>query len=199
MWVIGLLGGVASGKTFVAEQLARLGASVLDADRAAHEVLRLPQIEQAVRDRWGAEVFGPDGRIDRASLARIVFADPPLGPQERKHLESLTHPEIGRLLKRQVQALAASGHRVAVLDVPLLLEAGWDRCCDKLVFVEVPRQVRLSRALARGWSEKAFAAREDAQESLDLKRMRADVVLDNSGSSEYTRAQVERFWRSLVG
>jgi dephospho-CoA kinase len=199
MLVIGLLGGVCSGKSRVAGQLAGLGAGVLDADRAGHEVLLLPQIEQAVRDRWGSEVFGPDGRIDRARLARIVFADPPRGPQERKHLESLTHPEIGRLLKRRARQLADSGHAAAVLDAPLLLEAGWARCCDKLVFVEAPRRVRLSRALARGWDENGFAAREDAQESLDSKRERADVVVDNSGSPEYTQAQVERFWRSLVG
>jgi dephospho-CoA kinase len=172
---------------------------VLDADSAAHEVLRQPHIERAVRERWGTKVFGPDGRIDRASLGRIVFADPPLGSPEREHLQRLTHPEIGRLLKHQARQLAASGHRVAVLDVPLLVEAGWDRCCDKLVFVEAPRQVRLSRALARGWSEAEFAARENAQESLDLKRARADVVLDNSAAAEYTEAQVERFWRSLVG
>lgn len=199
MWVVGLVGGVASGKSFVAQRLARLGAGVLDADSAAHEVLRQPDVERAVRERWGAAVFGPDGRIDRTSLGRIVFADPPLGPQEREHLQRLTHPEIGRLLKRQAQQLAHSGYRVAVFDAPLLLEAGWDRCCDKLVFVEAPRQVRLSRAMARGWSEAEFAARENVQESLDLKRARADVILDNSASTEYTEAQVERFWRSLVG
>lgn len=199
MHLIGILGGVASGKSLVAGELARLGAGWLDADLAGHEVLRLPQIEDAVRRRWGREVFGPDGRIDRSRLARLVFADPPDGPRERKHLEQLTHPEIGRLLGRQAECLAGSGKVAAVLDAPLLLEAGWDRLCRKLVFVDAPRPARLRRALARGWSEEDFAAREEAQESLDFKRQRADVVLDNSGSPEQTQAQVERFWQSLFG
>jgi dephospho-CoA kinase len=197
MHLIGILGGVASGKSLVTRQLARLGAGVLDADRAGHEVLRLPPIKEAVRRRWGSEVFGPGGHIDRSRLARIVFADPPAGPRERKHLEKLTHLEIGRLLSRQAEKLGASGMAAAVLDAPLLLEAGWDTLCEKLVFVDAPRQARLSRALARGWSEEDFAAREEAQESLDFKRRRADVVVDNSGSPEQTQAQVERFWQSL--
>ena len=197
MQVIGLLGGVASGKSLVAEQLAALGAGVLDADRAGHEALTLPWIEAAARQRWGAAAFGADGRIDRARLARIVFAAPPDGPPEREYLEHLTHPEIGRLLRQQAEALSAAGKAVAVLDAPLLLEALWDKLCDRLVFVDAPRQARLARALARGWTEEDFAARERAQESLDAKRKRADVVVDNSGSPQQTQAQVERFWHSL--
>ncbi len=85
-----------------------------------------------------------------------------------------------------------------MLDAPLLLEAGWDKFCDTLVFVDAPRELRLARALARGWSEEDFAAREGVQESLDWKRRRADVVVDNSGSPEQTRSQVERLWHSLI-
>ncbi len=199
MRIIGLLGGVASGKSLVARQFTELGAAVLDADRAAHAVLRLPHVESAARQRWGAEVFGADGRIERARLARIVFATPPHGPQEREYLEKLTHPEIGRMLRREAEVLAASGRVAAMLDAPLLLEAGWDRFCDALVFVEVPRGLRLERALARGWSEEEFDAREGVQETLDLKRSRADVIIDNSGSPEETRRQVEQFWRCLIG
>lgn len=199
MRIIGLLGGVASGKSLVARQFAELGAAVLDADRAAHAVLRLPEVEAAVRQRWGEEVFGDDGRIERARLAQIVFANPPAGPRERKYLEQLTHPEIARRLRREADELAASGRVAALLDAPLLLEVGWAPLCDALVFVDVPREQRLSRALARGWSEEEFAAREGVQESLDLKRSRADVIIDNSGSPEETRHQVERSWRCLIG
>jgi len=197
MHLIGILGGVASGKSLVARQLTRLGAGLLDADLAGHEVLRLPQIEDAVRRRWGDGVFGPDGSVDRSRLARLVFADPPDGPRERRYLERLTHPEIARLLSRQAEALTASGSRAVVLDAPLLLETGWDRLCEKLVFVHASRRARLSRALARGWSKEDFAAREEAQESLDSKRELADVVVDNSGSPEQTQAQIEHFWQSL--
>jgi dephospho-CoA kinase len=150
MKVIGMLGGVASGKSLVAQELARLGAGLLDADRAAHEVLRMPEVETAARERWGTKVFGPDGRIDRARLAEIVFADAPGGPRERKYLEQLTHPKIGPLLAREAERLAASGTAVAVLDAPLLLEAGWDKLCERLVFVDAPRglpaDARSSRA-----------------------------------------------------
>jgi len=199
MHVIGLLGGVASGKSLVARQLAALGAGVLDADQAAHEALNIPRIEDSVRKRWGERVFGADGRVDRSQLARIVFADPPEGPRERQFLEQLTHPAIGRKLAKEAERLAASGSPAAVLDAPLLLEAGWDRLCSRLVFVDAPRELRLVRASARGWSEREFLAREAAQQSLDCKRRRADMVVDNTGPPEQTRAQVERFWHSLVG
>ena len=197
MRIIGITGGVASGKSRVAEQLAALGAGVLDADRAGHEALRLPHVEAAARRRWGDAIFGPNGRIDRAKLARIVFGAEPEAERERKYLEQLTHPEIGGLLKRQAEAFEAAGVRVAVLDAALLFEAGWDEMCEKTVFVESPREARLARALARGWTEEDFAARECVQESLERKRPRADVIIDNSGSAERTQAQVEQFWASL--
>jgi len=198
MRIIGITGGVASGKSMVAKQFAALGAGVLDADRAGHEALRLPHVEAAARRRWGDAIFGPDGRIDRAKLARIVFGTEPEAEQERKYLEQLTHPEIGGLLKRRAEAFEASGIEVAVLDAALLFEAGWDEMCEKTVFVESPREVRLARALARGWTEEDFAARECVQNSMERKRPRADVIIDNSGSAERTHAQVEQFWASLV-
>jgi dephospho-CoA kinase len=201
MRIIGIVGGVASGKSTVAETFARLGAGVLDADRAGHEALRLPAVEAAARRRWGPTVFGPDGRIDRGRLARVVFAPGPEGRRERNYLEQLTHPEIARLLGRQAEDLAASGVAVAVLDAPLLLETDCEdfrKQCEKVVFVEAPREVRRRRALARGWSEADFSAREDAQESLERKRAAADVMIDNSGPPERIEAQVEQFWASLL-
>jgi dephospho-CoA kinase len=222
MKILGLLGGVASGKSLVARQLAELGAAVLDADRAGHEALQLPCVEEAARQRWGDAAFGPDGHLDRSRLAKIVFAPPPDGPKEREYLEELTHPEIGRRLLAQAEAirtvlpgspsttvnekrgLAQTDTRktvspLAVLDAALILEAGWDKLCDYFVFIDVPEEVRLARALQRGWTEGDFAAREAAQESLDSKRARADLIIDNSGSAEHTQAQVQRLWQFLVG
>ncbi len=199
MPVIGLLGGVASGKSFVAASLAALGAGVLDADRAGHEVLAMPEVEMAARSRWGDSIFDENGRIDRKRLAKIVFAPPPGGPAERAYLEQITHPKIGQLLVEQAEAMAAVDCPAVVLDAPLLLEAGWDELCSVLVFVDAPRPLRLARARERGWSEKEFAMREDAQESLDLKRKRADVVVDNTGSPDDVQAQLKPFWHSLVG
>jgi dephospho-CoA kinase len=182
----------------VAQQLAQQGAAVFDADNAGHDVLRLPQIEAAARRRWGEAIFGPDGRIDRARLARIVFAVGPKAETERKYLEKLTHPEIARLLQRHIMTQAATGISITILDAALLLETGWDHWCEKIVFVEAPRETRLARAKSRGWDEEDFAAREGVQESLDKKRARADVIIDNSGSPEQTQAQVERCWASLI-
>jgi dephospho-CoA kinase len=215
MKILGLLGGVASGKSLVARQLADMGAVVLNADRAGHEALRLPRVEEAARQRWGNKIFGPDGHVDRRSLARIVFAPPPDGPPERKFLEDLTHPEIGRRLLAQVEAIKTASSAtnavvdgpeggktappLAILDAALILEAGWDKLCDYLAFIDVPREMRMARALKRGWTEEDFTAREAAQESLDCKRPRADLIIDNSGSAEHTQAQVQRLWQFLVG
>ncbi len=198
MRIIGIVGGVAGGKSLVARQFATLGAGVLDADRAGHEALRLPQVEAAARKRWGAEIFDSAGRIDRAKLASVVFAPGTEAEQERKFLEQLTHPEIASLLKRQAEAFEAQGIQVAVLDAALLFEAGWNEFCEKIIFVETPPEQRQARALARGWTEQEFAAREGAQESLESKRTHADAIVDNSGTPEGTQAQVERFWASLV-
>ncbi len=107
MLVIGILGGVASGKSLVSSELAQLGAGVLDADRAGHEVLRMPAIAAAARQRWGDEIFTADGQIDRKRLAGLVFSPPPEGPRQRKYLEELTHPEIGRLLDQQARRMSA--------------------------------------------------------------------------------------------
>jgi dephospho-CoA kinase len=198
MKIIGLLGGVASGKSMVAEQLASLGAKVLNADKIGHEVLQNPKIEAAVRERWGNAVFGSDGRIDRRALARIVFAPPPDGPPERAYLEQLTHAEIIPIIKERLDALAGSAVKAAVIDAPLLAEAGLDNLCDKLIYVDAPPEVRLERALVRGWRKEDFAAREDAQKSLDFKRKHADLIINNSGSPEQTQTQVERLWPALI-
>lgn len=197
--VVGLLGGIASGKTLVARQLAEMGACVLDADRAGHEVLEQPDVKRAAAERWGSTILGPDGRIDRRRLAEIVFAPTAEGVAERAFLQQLTHPRIARRLVEEAKRRAREGFRVAVLDAPLLLEAGWDKLCDILVFVEAPRPLRLARVQARGWSTQEFADRESVQASLDVKRLRAAWVIDNSGSPDQTREQLVRLWNRLAG
>lgn len=198
MKVIGLIGGVASGKSFVAQELARRGAVILDADRAGHEVLREPEVLGAARQRWGDAIFTPDGQIDRPRLAAIVFAPTPQGRADLDHLERLTHPRIGEKLQEQLRQARQAGVSVAVLDAPVLLKAGWDRFCDRMVFVDASRPARLQRARARGWTEAQFDAREAAQESLEYKAARANDRIDNSGSPEQTRAQVEQLWARLA-
>ncbi|HTQ37635.1 MAG TPA: dephospho-CoA kinase [Pirellulales bacterium] len=198
MKILGLLGGVASGKSTVAELFRQRGAVVLDADKAGHEVLRMPAVRAAIGGRWGSAVIGADGEIDRAALARIVFAPPPDGPRELAELERITHPEIRKRLKTEAEALARQGTPLVVLDAPVMLKAGWDKLCDALAFVDCPAEQRLARAKERGWSEAEFQRREGAQEPVEEKRRLADFVLDNSGDVSYIRTQVERRWQALL-
>ncbi len=198
MHTIGILGGVASGKSMVARQLAELGAGLLDADQATHAVLEDPEVREALRQRWGGDVFRPEGAVDRERIAEIVFAERPKGGGERRFLENLVHPRVALRLDAERQAFAARKYRAVVLDAPLLLEAGWDKLCDMLLFVDAALELRLARAAARGWTEQDIARREAAQLPLDVKRTRADAIIDNSGTPQQTEAQIERFWRSLA-
>jgi dephospho-CoA kinase len=198
--LIGIVGGIASGKTFIAEQFRARGAEVVSADRLAHEVLGFDDVKRAARNRWGDAIFGPDGEVNRAALAKIVFAPPPKGPQELKVLEQLTHPKIGQLVRQEVGELSQQNRATAiVLDVPLMFESGSNKYCDRIVFVDAPRELRMARAMARGWTREDFERREAAQESLETKRKLADLVVDNSGSPESAQAQIEHFWHSLLG
>jgi len=197
MILIGILGGVASGKSEVSSRLRSLGAAVLDADRVGHAVLREAEVRQAVQRRWGEAVLDAAGEIDRRKVAEIVFAAAPASRAELTFLEQLTHPLIGQRLQEQLAELHREGVRAAVLDAPVMLKAGWDRLCQRIVFVDAPRDVRLARARQRGWTEADFAAREAAQEPLETKRSRADMTLDNSLTRQHLFAQVDRFWRSL--
>lgn len=196
--IIGLLGGVASGKSFVAEQLQQLGAGKLDADRVGHEVLLLPEVEAALKARWGEQVIGREGRISRSAVAAIVFARTDEGRRELAFLESVTHPRIGVRLREEAQRLSTAGFRYLVLDAPVMLKAGWDSLCDVVLYVDAPQQVRLERALSRGWTPEEFAAREAAQESLETKRRRADAVIENGGKPEETAARVARWWQEFT-
>ncbi|MFV1967404.1 MAG: dephospho-CoA kinase, partial [Pirellulaceae bacterium] len=149
-----------------------------------------------LRRQWGAAVLDDRGNVDRAAVARRVFAPRPAGPQQRAYLEQVTHPWIGRKVEQRIGELTCLGDcPAAVLDAPLLFEVGWDDFCDTIVFVETSLDLRRQRALRRGWSEADFAAREATQESLNEKRNCADWVIDNSGSPEETLVQVQQIWR----
>ncbi len=197
MKVIGIAGGIASGKSSIADGFRKLGVEILDADRIAHEVLREADVKRTLTDRWGKTILDDRGEINRSAVARIVFASPPDGPRELAFLEQIVHPRIGHRLRDRLDGYAASGAKAVVLDAAVMFKAGWDKYCDQIVFVDAPREVRLQRARKRGWSDENFAAREEAQESMEEKRSRSDVVIDNSGSPEDTQRQLREFWLSL--
>lgn len=195
---IGLTGGVASGKSLAAKYFAELGAVVFDADRAGHEVLLDPQVRDELVERWGSKVLTSAGEVDRAAVARRVFGSSPTEVAERQFLEELLHPLIRERLEVELSRHSAQGKQVFVLDAALLLEAGWDWSCDEVIFVDAPRELRQSRAAARGWSAEQFADREAAQWPIEKKRALSDWVFANAGSPEELRARIHEFWETQV-
>lgn len=186
--VIGIAGGVGAGKSAVAAALADLGCLVVNSDDLARQALEDPEIRRTLRDWWGEAIFDEHGRIHRRAVADIVFTD----PLERARLESLTHPWIER--KRKAR-FAAAGPEVPalVIDAPLLFEAGLDRICDAVLFVDTPRSTRLERlAASRGWDEAELDRRESSQLPLDEKRRRSDHTIVNTGSRDALVEQVRR-------
>src|SRR5437763_12800469 len=140
--VVGLVGGIGSGKSEVAAALARRGGCLVAGDPLGHAALRQPSVRQQVVDRWGPDLLGADGEIDRTKLGAVVFAD----ADERAALEAIVHPWISRRLREQLIAAKADPNcRFVVLDAAVMLEAGWRTACDVVVYVDAPRAVRLRR------------------------------------------------------
>ncbi|HEY7156340.1 MAG TPA: dephospho-CoA kinase [Gemmataceae bacterium] len=187
--VLGLVGGIGSGKSQVAAAFARRGARIIAGDQLAHAALRDSDIRDRVRERWGDEVIDENGEVNRRRLGAIVFAD----AAELKALEALTHPWIRRRIHAEMEEAREDPHvPLIVLDAAIMLEAGWNDVCDRLIYIDAPRAVRLQRvARQRGWTEKEVAAREQAQLPLTEKVVRADHVLDNSTSLEHLDRQVD--------
>lgn len=186
--IVGLAGGIGSGKSTVARQMASLGAAVFDADAEARRVLDQPDVVEQLCRWWGDELRTELRRIDRGKLADLVFDD----PAKRTQLESLIHPRVAQARERVIaEAQADPEARLIVLDVPLLFEAGWAERCDAVVFVKADRRTRLARLMRnRGWSASELARREKNQMALDKKLDLADYVVDNSDSETECLAQV---------
>jgi len=185
--VVGLIGGIGSGKSQVAAAFARHGARVIAGDQLGQAALRDPDIRARVAARWDG-VLDEHGEINRRCLAAIVFAD----TAELKALEAITHPWIRRRISAEIEEARKDPHvPLIVLDAAIMLEAGWNDVCDRLIYLDAPRVVRLERvARQRGWTEKEVATREQAQLPLTEKVLRADHVLDNSASLEHLDRQV---------
>jgi dephospho-CoA kinase len=191
--VLGLTGGIGSGKSTVARLIADLGVPVLDADQLAREIVEPGRPAHADVARAWPEVVGADGRIDRKRLAAIVFAD----AAARARLEALTHPRIQELAEQRFADLARAGHRLAVYEASLLVEGGRYRDFDGLVVVDVAPATQLRRTLARGGLTEAEArARMDAQLPLAAKVAVATHVIDNEGDVERTARQVKELVES---
>lgn len=192
--VIGLAGGIGAGKSAVAGLLAARGCAVVDSDAQARAQLDLPEVRDQLVAWWGPHILGPDARVSRAQVARIVFAD----PHQRRRLEALIHPRV-RIDRAQAFARAvAAGARACVIDAPLLFEAGLDAECDAVIFVDTPRPERLARVAARGWDQAELDRREAAQWPLDDKRRRCGYAVLNSGDLAALQQQVDRVLESIL-
>ena len=192
--VLGLTGGIGSGKSTVAKLIADLGVPVLDADLLAREVVEpgRPALAE-VAAAW-PEAIGPDGKVARKRLADIVFAD----PAQRLRLEAIMHPRIQALADERLDDLAKKGHGLAIYEASLLVESGRYKDFDGLVVVTASPETQLERVLARGdLSEAEAQARIDAQLPLLAKVRVATHLVDNDGELEATKSQVERLLAGL--
>lgn len=196
MKLIGLTGGVGSGKSTVCAILRELGATVIDADEAAHAVYApgTPGFDAIVRE------FGPDyvrdGQIDRRLLGGLVFAD----EEARQRLNAIVHPLVRDLMAERTREAFERGADIVVQDVPLLYESGLEGLFSSVVLVYAPPEVQLERLVAgRGLPVERARAIIAAQMPIEEKRRRAHHVIDNSGTPEQTRAQVEEMWAQIRG
>ena len=204
--VIGIIGGVGSGKSSLARQLVekRLAQKhrivILDGDDAGHRVLAEPAVQRQIRERFGNGVFHQDGTVIRRALGQLVFGTDSVHRQARTELESIVHPRIHHHLEQELAAARSNPATEAVLlDAAVLLEAGWRPLCDAVVFVDTPLEQRLERVSRnRGWTREQLAARESSQLSLETKRMEADYVVDNSRGLDQAAADLERVLQQIL-
>ena len=191
--VVGITGGIGSGKTAVTDHFARLGITIVDADLAARVIMEpgRPALT-AVTEHFGENILLPDGNLDRAALRSVVFAD----PQQRHWLERLTHPLIAEEIAVQLKAASSA---YVMFASPLLLETAQRDFCDYILLVDVPESVQLSRTMARDNNDEArvrriMAAQMDRQE----RRSRADEIIDNSGTLQELQDKVQALHQQLL-
>ena len=198
--VIGITGGIASGKSEVTRILETLGAVVIRADKIGHEVLELPEIQNLLIRQFGQSVFSQKTHtIDRQKMAELVFGASPQALARRRMLEAITHRPIRAEIRKQLdQLLNEKKADAIVLDIPLLLESQWDRICDAVWFIDAPEEIRLQRALDRGWTQEHFRAREASQWSLADKLAKSSCVVANVGTLEELKENLARELRSKL-
>lgn len=196
MRVIGLTGSIACGKSNVSATLAELGAAIIDGDLLSREVtapggIALP----AIREAFGDDVFLPDGTLNRRALGSAVFGD----EEARQRLNAIIHPMVIRLTRERIEQARKAGAPLCVLDMPLLFEAGMEHLCDRIWCVWLPRELQLQRLIARdGFTREEAEARLRSQLSADEKAARAHVVIDTSGSIEYTKSMIPALYAKEI-
>lgn len=195
--VIGLAGGIGSGKSWVARQLGTMGCRVIEADRLARQALSDPEVIEAIVGRWGTGVLDESGAVDRAKVASCVFEQ----PEERAFLEQLIHPRVAAKRQEMRKLLFADPETVAVVeDCPLLFESGLSESCDAVIFVDAPRSTRLKRVQReRHWDDQELERRENAQLPLDIKSARSDHIFINDSDATSTPDRLRSILDQILG
>jgi dephospho-CoA kinase len=196
MLVIGLTGGIGSGKSTVSNMLRELGAVIIDADVIARQVVRPGEPAwQELQERFGREIIRPDGSLDRRRLGEIAFHN----SQALQDLNRITHPRIRERIIERIDQLRQMNVRVVVVDAPLLLEAGLTDIVDQVWVVDVDHETLVKRVqLREGFTAEQVEARLQAQMAPEEKRRRADVVIDNRGNVGQTQEQVLQLWHKIT-
>ena len=195
MRVIGLTGGIASGKSLVSQQLAERGAVVIDADKVGHEAYRQgTETFQAVVDAFGSDIVGAAGEVDRKALGAKVFAD----PEARRRLEAIVWPAMRRMMEERLKELREQDTEIAVLEAALLIEADWLPLADEVWLVTASPETARGRLMERnGLTAEAAEARLRAQLSNEKRRSYADVVIENDGSLDELCRAADQAWSKL--
>ncbi len=195
MLLVGLTGNIASGKSTVARLLAERGAVIIDADVLARRAVEPgTRALDAIVGRWGGRMLLADGTLDRAALREVVFDR----PEELETLNGIVHPEVARLRDEELAAARARGDRLVISDIPLLFEKQLTDLFDYIVLVDAPRSIRLERLENdRGLSHDEAMKMIAAQMPAELKRARADFVIENDSDLDSLARQVEQLWTTL--
>ncbi|MDB4879696.1 MAG: Dephospho-CoA kinase [Gemmatimonadetes bacterium] len=196
MFLVGLTGNIGSGKSTVAQLLSERGATIIDADVLARRAVEVgTDAHRSIVERWGTSILGVDGTLDRAALRRVVFGN----PAELEQLNAIVHPEVERMRAELVERARQRGDRLVVCDIPLLFERRMTEVFDRIVLVDAARPKRLERLVReRGLRETEAMEMIVAQMPAELKRARADFVIDNEGSLTSLDQRVAEVWAALL-
>ncbi|KAA1259000.1 Dephospho-CoA kinase [Rubripirellula obstinata] len=198
MIVLGIVGSIAGGKSTVARYLQESGAAWIDADSLAKQSLDLADVKEKLVLRFGNQVLNAGGGIDRAEIGSIVFGNDQASQAELRYLESIVHPIVRNQVLQKLKSNASSGVQVSLLDVPLLFESGWDRCCDEVWCIDADPEIRAARAANRGWHPDEIVKREQRQLPIATKIQLSNRVIQNNGSMEELHQRVDQHWQSLL-
>ena len=198
MVILGLVGTPASGKSTVATHLESLGAAWINADLIARDILNLPDVLKQLSEEFGSEIIDKNGQANRRNIAKKVFGDTPEKRAALETLESVIHPPTRVEILSRLRDAVRKSVQVAVLDVPLMFESQWDRCCDTILCLDAPIESRLKWASKRGWDKGELDRRESNQLAIVQKKRLSSVFLSNDGTLGELYEKVDSLWQDLA-